>query len=143
MIAQNPDGSDYLADSGSILQLGCTLLLGRSYPYTANFSLGYRYQLDKSGEGRNTGWSLETSLAAKQKGLVFGGGARYQFNSRVRDFYGRKISLKPSFGGFVYLGFQLGRNLEVQFRRHFLTLESEAGDVFDSPAYGVFLHRPL
>lgn len=143
VVADNPDGSDYLADSGSILQLGCTLLLGRHYPYTANVSLGYRYQLDNSGEGGNSGWSLETSLAAKQGALVFGGGARYQFNSRVLDFYGLKTALKPSLGGFVYVGFQLGRNLELQFRRHYLTLESESGESFDSSAYGVFLHRSL
>ncbi len=140
-VAENPDGSNYLADSGSILQLGCTLLLGREYHYTANISLGYRYQLDKSGEGRNTGWSTEASLSAYQGGFVFGAGARYQFNSRVLDFYGRRTEIKPSVGGFAFVGLRLGHNLELQLRRHFLSLKSERGEVYHASSYGVFLHR--
>lgn len=140
-VAENPDGQDYAADSGSMILLGCTIFLDQSYRYTANMSFGYRYQLDKSGEGRNTGWSIESSLAGNWGGFVMGGGALYQLKGEVRDYYGQKTKIEPSVGGFVFVGLSLSPGFEIQVRRHFVPLESESGEEYDAAEYGIFLHN--
>jgi len=140
-VANNPDGEDYAADSGSILQLGCTWFLDQSVRYTGNVAIGYRYQLDNSGDGRSKGWSLESSLGAHFGGLLFGGGARFQFASEVRDYYGVRTKIKPSLGAFAYVGWSLGRGLEIQLRQHYLPLESKDGVEYSAADYGIFLHQ--
>ncbi|MGB0866907.1 MAG: hypothetical protein ACPGSC_10380 [Granulosicoccaceae bacterium] len=140
-VADNPDGEDYAADSGSMLMLGCTVFLDKSYRYTGNLSVGYRYQLDKSGKGRNSGWAAEGGVSANFGGLMLGVGAIYQFKAEVRDYFGARTKIEPSFGGFVSAGIALGPGLELQVRRHYLTLESESGDAYEPAEYGVFLHR--
>ena len=140
-VAENPDGEDYAADSGSMVLLGCTRFLDESYRYTANLSVGYRYQLDKSGKGRNSGWSAETSLGGNWGGISLGGGALYQFEGEIRDYYGAKTKIEPGLGGFIYLGLTLSPGLELQLRRHYLSFETENGGEFDAADYGVFLHR--
>lgn len=141
VVADNPDGEDYAADSGSILQLGCTWFFDSRNRYTGNLALGYRYQLDNSGKGRSKGWSLESSLGANYGGLLIGGGARVQFKSEVRDYSGNRTKIEPSVGGFAYVGFSLGRGLQLQLRRHYLPLENESGTEYAAAEYGVFLHQ--
>lgn len=140
-VAENPDGEDYAADSGSMVQLGCTYLHGAENRYSSNVSLGYRYQLDKSGKGRSSGWSFESSIAGHWGGFLAGLGGLVQFKGEVRDFSGTKTKIEPSFGGFVFVGFSLGRGLELQIRQHYVPLESESGDSYEGSKYGVFLHQ--
>lgn len=140
-VAENPDGEDYAADSGTVLMLGCTLPLDRARRYTGNISIAYRYQLDRSGKGRNSGWSTEAGVTANLGGLLLGGGALFQFKGEVRDYFGVRTDIEPSLGGFLMAGLALGPGLELQLRRHYLTLESESEVEYEPAEYGIFLHR--
>ncbi len=141
IVAENPDGEDYAADSGAIAMLGCTWFHGRSYRYTSNFSLGYRYQLDKSGKGRSKGAFVEASLGAHFGPLVLGGGGMFQFDSKVVDFDGLRTEIEPSAGAFAFVGLEIKPGLELQVRQHYMPLESESGVEYEAAKYGIFLHQ--
>ena len=138
-VANNPDGDNYDAGSGAIMELGAFYQPFQNMEIMHRNSVAYRYQGAKTGKGESSGVVLETSLSKEWTNIGLGAGFHVDLMNQVSDTDGNKTKFKNSIGPVIYAEWVASEKLNFVFRYLMVDYEAEDGTGFSGNQFGVFL----
>ena len=138
-VANNPDGDNYDAGSGAIMELGAFYQPFNNIELMHRNSVAYRYQGSKTGKGESSGLVLESSLSKEWTNIGVGAGFHVDLLNQVSDTDGNITKFKNSIGPVVYVEWVESEKLSFVLKYLMVDYETMDGEEFSGNQFGLFL----